>query len=46
MKAKKLSQSDIGAMKRLLPFIGRRIAPKPKFFLILSFMSAPLSIAM
>ena len=24
MKAKKLSQSDIGTMKRLLPFIGRR----------------------
>ena len=24
MKAKKLSQSDIGAMKRLLPFIGKR----------------------
>ena len=24
MKAKKLSQSDIGTMKRLLPFIGKR----------------------
>ena len=43
MKAKKLSQNDLGTMKRLLPFIGRRIAPKPKFFLIPSIFHLFLS---